>query len=93
MNLRKVVFAATLAAFVSLSSLAVAQGSQCFAGGPWLPNPMEAHQLKSDVYWIEGSGGNSTVIIGDNTAHLQSHQSHNGNDRFPLTVVSTRAGG
>jgi cyclase len=65
MNLRKLIYATALASFAYLTPSAIAQGSQCFAGGPWLPNPMEAHQLKSDVYWIEGAGGNSTVIIGD----------------------------
>ena len=28
--------------------------------------PFVAHQLKPNVYWIEGGGGNSTVIIGTN---------------------------
>jgi cyclase len=23
------------------------------------------HQLKPNIYWIEGGGGNSTVIVGD----------------------------
>jgi len=27
--------------------------------------PFMTHQLKSNIYWIEGGGGNSTVIIGD----------------------------
>src|SRR5579871_1071586 len=27
--------------------------------------PFQAHQLKPNVYWIEGGGGNSGVIIGD----------------------------
>src|SRR5579863_232899 len=29
------------------------------------PAPFTAHQLKPNVYWIEGGGGNSGVIIGD----------------------------
>ncbi|MDP9113332.1 MAG: MBL fold metallo-hydrolase [Acidobacteriota bacterium] len=29
------------------------------------PMPFVAHQLKPNVYWIEGGGGNSGVIIGD----------------------------
>jgi glyoxylase-like metal-dependent hydrolase (beta-lactamase superfamily II) len=29
------------------------------------PAPFVAHQLKPNVYWIEGGGGNSGVIIGD----------------------------
>src|SRR5579872_7022631 len=27
--------------------------------------PFMTHQLKPNVYWIEGGGGNSTVIVGD----------------------------
>jgi glyoxylase-like metal-dependent hydrolase (beta-lactamase superfamily II) len=30
--------------------------------------PLVTHQLKPNVYWIEGGGGNSTVIIGTNGA-------------------------
>ena len=29
------------------------------------PAPFAAHELKPNVYWIEGGGGNSGVIIGD----------------------------
>ena len=29
------------------------------------PAPFMTHQLKPNVYWIEGGGGNSTVIVGD----------------------------
>src|SRR5438067_1512627 len=29
------------------------------------PAPLMAHMLKPNVYWIEGGGGNSGVIIGD----------------------------
>jgi glyoxylase-like metal-dependent hydrolase (beta-lactamase superfamily II) len=32
---------------------------------PPAPAPFTTHQLKPNVYWIEGGGGNSTVIIGD----------------------------
>src|SRR5580658_1255735 len=42
---------------------AVAQGQ---GRGPGQPAaPFVAHQLKPNVYWIEGGGGNSGVIIGD----------------------------
>ncbi len=64
MKTGKLVFTA-LAASTLLSTVAIAQGGRCAAGGPWLPDPMEAHKLASDVYWVEGGGGNSTVIIGD----------------------------
>src|SRR4051794_35089038 len=43
-----------------LAALARAQGP----GAP--PAPFVPHSLKPDVYWIEGGGGNSGVIIGSN---------------------------
>jgi cyclase len=30
------------------------------------PQPLVVHQLKPTVYWVEGSGGNSAVIVGTN---------------------------
>src|SRR5579872_2375528 len=39
------------------SLLAVAQGPA--------PAPLMTHQLKPNVYWVEGGGGNSGVIVGD----------------------------
>jgi cyclase len=44
-------------AFIGLGSFAFAQGPA--------PAPLMVHQLKPNVYWIEGGGGNSGVIIGD----------------------------
>src|SRR5580693_1434324 len=44
-------------AAVSLAGLALAQGPA--------PMPLVVHQIKPNVYWIEGGGGNSGVIIGD----------------------------
>jgi glyoxylase-like metal-dependent hydrolase (beta-lactamase superfamily II) len=35
------------------------------AAQPAAPAPFVTHQLKPNVYWIEGGGGNSGVIIGD----------------------------
>lgn len=35
------------------------------AGGPPAA-PFMTHQLKPNVYWVEGGGGNSTVIVGSN---------------------------
>ncbi len=32
---------------------------------PPAPAPFTTHQLKPNVYWIEGGGGNSGVIVGD----------------------------
>lgn len=35
-----------------------------FAQGP-APAPLMVHQLASNVYWVEGGGGNSGVVVGD----------------------------
>src|SRR5579872_2519796 len=48
------------ATVLSLSALA----TLAFAQGP-APAPLMVHQLKPNVYWIEGGGGNSGVIVGD----------------------------
>ena len=48
---------ATVASLISLATLASAQGPA--------PAPFMTHQLKPNVYWIEGGGGNSGVIVGD----------------------------
>jgi len=40
-----------------LATLAIAQ--------PPAPAPFQTHQLKPNVYWVEGGGGNSGVIVGD----------------------------
>src|SRR6516162_4650578 len=52
-----------------VARLATAAGISLFAGlaaaqAP-VPAPFMTHQLKPNVYWIEGGGGNSTVIVGD----------------------------
>jgi cyclase len=47
----------TVLSLSALATLAVAQGPA--------PAPLMVHQLKPNVYWIEGGGGNSGVIIGD----------------------------
>jgi cyclase len=44
-------------AAIAVAGLANAQGPQAA--------PLMTHQLKPNVYWIEGGGGNSTVIVGD----------------------------
>jgi glyoxylase-like metal-dependent hydrolase (beta-lactamase superfamily II) len=46
---------------IAAASMAFAQGRG--PGGP--PPPFMTHMLASNVYWIEGDGGNSTVIVGD----------------------------
>ena len=30
------------------------------------PQPLMVHQLKPNIYWVEGAGGNSAVIVGNN---------------------------
>jgi cyclase len=47
---------------VALSAIAVV--SVTYAQAPPAA-PFMTHQLKPNVYWIEGGGGNSTVIVGD----------------------------
>ena len=46
-----------LSAFTSFASLASAQNQQAA--------PFVVHQLKPNVYWVEGGGGNSGVIVGE----------------------------
>lgn len=48
------------AAAMGLSALATLASAQAPAQAPFT-----THQLKPNVYWIEGGGGNSGVIIGD----------------------------
>lgn len=48
---------ATLAGLSALASLATGQAPA--------PAPFTVHQLKPNVYWVEGGGGNSGVIVGD----------------------------
>jgi cyclase len=59
MNCRKVLVMGL--AIAGMSVLAQGQGR-----GPGQPAaPFMTRQLKPNVYWIEGGGGNSTVIVGD----------------------------
>jgi cyclase len=48
-------------AWTSLGTLAAAAMGQTPQ-----PAPFVTHQLKPNIYWIEGGGGNSTVIVGSN---------------------------
>jgi cyclase len=61
---RKVLVAGfALAGLSALATLANAQGQGRGQASP--AAPFMVHQLKPNVYWIEGGGGNSGVIIGD----------------------------
>ena len=53
-------FSFGFATVLSVSVLAAIGSAQ----GP-APAPLMVHQLKPNVYWIEGGGGNSGVIIGE----------------------------
>ena len=59
MHLRK----GFLFALAALGAISLA-GRVANAQAP-APAPFMTHQLKPTVYWVEGGGGNSTVIIGD----------------------------
>jgi cyclase len=48
----------------SLSGALCAFATLAMAQAP-APAPFVTHQLKPNVYWIEGGGGNSGVIVGD----------------------------
>jgi glyoxylase-like metal-dependent hydrolase (beta-lactamase superfamily II) len=47
------------ASLVPVTAVAMSQG-------PTPASPFVTHQLKPNIYWIEGGGGNSTVIVGTN---------------------------
>jgi cyclase len=49
---------------VKFAMIAGALAASAFAQAP-APAPFTSHQLKPNVYWIEGGGGNSGVIVGD----------------------------
>ncbi len=55
--LNKKLIPSAIAAFALCAGLAVAQAPPAA--------PFTTHQLKPNVYWIEGGGGNSGVIVGD----------------------------
>ena len=60
----KFVQAGALAAVVLMAGgIGWAQGQ---GGGGAAPAPFMVHQLKPNVYWVEGGGGNSAVIVGAN---------------------------
>ena len=53
-------FSAELVTMASLASFVAVASAQAPA-----PAPFMTHQLKPNVYWVEGGGGNSGVIVGD----------------------------
>src|SRR5215469_14566379 len=56
---RILVSAFALACMSALATLAMAQGRG------QAPAPLQVHQMRPNVYWVEGGGGNSGVIVGD----------------------------
>src|SRR3954470_13494649 len=63
---RRIIQAATLAAaLLGAAGGLSAQGQPGGGGRGAAPQPLVDHQLKPNVYWIEGAGGNSGVIIGN----------------------------
>ena len=61
----KLIRAAVLVLFLGVAATLVsAQGTGGPGGG--VPQPLAVHQLKENIYWVEGSGGNSAIIVGDN---------------------------
>ena len=55
--MRSVSFVTSTLALIAGSAFAIAQAPGA--------TPLVVHQLKPNVYWVEGGGGNSTVIVGD----------------------------
>jgi cyclase len=51
---------------VAATAVAAAQGPPGGRAGRGAPPPLVVHQLEPNVYWVEGAGGNSGVIVGNN---------------------------
>jgi cyclase len=52
---------------VAASAVSAQQPAAGGAGGRGgAPQPLVVHQLKPNVYWVEGAGGNAAVIVGAN---------------------------
>jgi cyclase len=47
-----------------LGILAAVLSAPALAQGP-APQPLKVHELQSNVFWVEGGGGNSGVIVGE----------------------------
>src|SRR5450631_2412855 len=60
----KLMCAAVMALVLGVAAGVPAQ--QGPGGGPPTPQPLVVHQLKPNLYWVEGGGGNSAVIVGNN---------------------------
>jgi cyclase len=52
--------------FLTLSLALTISATTAIAQAPPAAQPFITHQLKPNVYWVEGGGGNSTVIVGAN---------------------------
>ena len=61
----KLIHGATLVLVLgSAATIVSAQGTGGPGGGT--PQPLAVHQLKPNIYWVEGGGGNSAIIVGNN---------------------------
>ena len=59
----KLMCTGVLALVLGAGAAVSAQGPE---GGAPTPQPLVVHQLKPNLYWVEGGGGNSAVIVGNN---------------------------
>ena len=53
-------------AAVLIAVVTTAASAQQGGGRGGAPQPLVVHQLKPNVYWVEGAGGNTGVIVGKN---------------------------
>jgi cyclase len=63
-HVAKLVRVAALA--LMLGAAATTISAQQGPPGGGTPQPFMVHQLKPNIYWVEGGGGNSAVIVGNN---------------------------
>jgi cyclase len=69
----KLIFGTVLAVVLGAAAVVSAQqapgagaGQGQGGGAARAPQPLMVHQLKPNIYWVEGAGGNSAVIVGNN---------------------------
>src|SRR5581483_4298966 len=58
--------ATALCATIGVSQASAQQPANAAGGRGAAPQPLAVHQLKPNVYWVEGGGGNVGVIVGTN---------------------------
>lgn len=60
------VLAMAVCATIGLAPVSAQQPANAAGGRGGAPQPLVVHQLKPNVYWVEGGGGNVGVIVGTN---------------------------